>query len=240
MTIPTSGVVIDSVLRWEKRPSPRRRREGYVPRGKIPRTRCSRGRCWSRCRTKCNGGSNAHGAIRVGPRSSAAHSAVGPSSNCRKEPRKPQFATERPTARNPQRLNRHTTQGRLRSELLCIPWPPWPPWFFMLFDVAFVLPHEEASRARRKPECPRRDSRSSAAALAVDLPIPSPALAGSIDDPLSRGFSGWQRKEGRSTVRRPALFPGVEARGIEPRSETRFTTASTCVVHRLVSPLAGR
>ena len=32
----------------------------------------------------------------------------------------------------------------------------------------------------------------------------------------------------------------MEARGIEPRSETRFTTASTCVVHRLRSPAAGR
>src|SRR5688500_11626050 len=39
---------------------------------------------------------------------------------------------------------------------------------------------------------------------------------------------------------RPTLLHGVEARGIEPRSETRFTAASTCVVHRLVSPLAGR
>ncbi len=32
----------------------------------------------------------------------------------------------------------------------------------------------------------------------------------------------------------------VEARGFEPRSETRFTTASTCVVHRLMSPVAGQ
>ena len=32
----------------------------------------------------------------------------------------------------------------------------------------------------------------------------------------------------------------VEARGFEPRSETRFTTASTCVSHRLRSPYAGQ
>ncbi len=32
----------------------------------------------------------------------------------------------------------------------------------------------------------------------------------------------------------------MEARGFEPRSEVRFTTASTCVVHRLVSPAAGQ
>src|SRR5688500_18826901 len=32
----------------------------------------------------------------------------------------------------------------------------------------------------------------------------------------------------------------MEARGIEPRSETRSTTASTCVAHRLMSPAAGR
>jgi len=32
----------------------------------------------------------------------------------------------------------------------------------------------------------------------------------------------------------------VEARGFEPRSETEFTTASTCVSHRLRSPAAGR
>lgn len=32
----------------------------------------------------------------------------------------------------------------------------------------------------------------------------------------------------------------VEARGVEPRSETRFTTASTCVSHRLRSPYAGQ
>src|SRR5256714_13099162 len=30
----------------------------------------------------------------------------------------------------------------------------------------------------------------------------------------------------------------VEARGFEPRSETRSTTASTCVFHRLRSPAA--
>ena len=32
----------------------------------------------------------------------------------------------------------------------------------------------------------------------------------------------------------------MEARGIEPRSETRSTTASTCVAHQLRSPGAGR
>jgi hypothetical protein len=32
----------------------------------------------------------------------------------------------------------------------------------------------------------------------------------------------------------------VEARGFEPRSEIRSTTASTCVVHRSVFPSAGR
>src|SRR5213596_4423008 len=32
----------------------------------------------------------------------------------------------------------------------------------------------------------------------------------------------------------------VEARGFEPRSETRSTTASTCVFHRLRSPAAGQ
>ena len=32
----------------------------------------------------------------------------------------------------------------------------------------------------------------------------------------------------------------MEARGIEPRSEIRSTTASTCVVHRLRSPAAGQ
>jgi hypothetical protein len=32
----------------------------------------------------------------------------------------------------------------------------------------------------------------------------------------------------------------VEARGFEPRSEKGFTTASTCVVRRLRSPVAGR
>src|SRR6476661_9314840 len=32
----------------------------------------------------------------------------------------------------------------------------------------------------------------------------------------------------------------MEARGIEPRSENRSTTASTCVAHRLRSPVAGR
>jgi len=32
----------------------------------------------------------------------------------------------------------------------------------------------------------------------------------------------------------------MEARGIEPRSENRSTTASTCVAHQLRSPGAGR
>jgi len=32
----------------------------------------------------------------------------------------------------------------------------------------------------------------------------------------------------------------VEARGFEPRSENRSTTASTCVVHQLMFPSAGR
>jgi hypothetical protein len=32
----------------------------------------------------------------------------------------------------------------------------------------------------------------------------------------------------------------MEARGFEPRSETRSTTASTCVFHRLRSPAAGQ
>jgi len=32
----------------------------------------------------------------------------------------------------------------------------------------------------------------------------------------------------------------VEARGFEPRSETRSTTASTCVFHWLRSPAAGQ
>jgi len=38
----------------------------------------------------------------------------------------------------------------------------------------------------------------------------------------------------------PAYLTRVEARGFEPRSETRFTTASTCVSHRLRSPDAGQ
>src|ERR687886_3043913 len=43
----------------------------------------------------------------------------------------------------------------------------------------------------------------------------------------------------------PGSKPGpfgdrMEARGIEPRSETRSTTASTCVAHRLRSPAAGQ
>jgi hypothetical protein len=32
----------------------------------------------------------------------------------------------------------------------------------------------------------------------------------------------------------------VEARGIEPRSEARSTTSTTCVSHRLMSPAAGQ
>lgn len=39
---------------------------------------------------------------------------------------------------------------------------------------------------------------------------------------------------------RERAFHGMEARGFEPRSEMRFTTASTCVVYRLRSPDAGQ
>jgi hypothetical protein len=55
--------------------------------------------------------------------------------------------------------------------------------------------------------------------------------------------------EPRVTVLKPVpdtLYPipdtlfGVEARGIEPRSEMRSTTASTCVSHRLRSAATGR
>src|SRR3954464_8311337 len=49
-----------------------------------------------------------------------------------------------------------------------------------------------------------------------------------------------QRRPSWGAVDRCWTWPIVEARGIEPRSEARSTTSTTCVSHRLISPTAGQ
>jgi hypothetical protein len=57
--------------------------------------------------------------------------------------------------------------------------------------------------------------------------------------PTTPKLSGEMHK-GDRTSKSPAALSVMEARGVEPRSETGFTTASTCVAHRLRSPSAGQ
>jgi hypothetical protein len=56
--------------------------------------------------------------------------------------------------------------------------------------------------------------------------------------PARRSMPPGETEKGQPYMSMAGL--SMEARGIEPRSETRTTTASTCVVHRWIFPPAGR